>query len=170
MKIYLVMQHLYDEVRLFEPVCLTQAGADAMIARMRHEGLPKESEDQPFECRELEVDGALVAERDLAQAMHSEASRQRDACAEELQATKDDLAAWRQEAETAEQERGAAEREIGRLREVNALYEKQRNEAEAKLAVTADVTAELKGQVEELRAEMSRLEARIKGPDYGPMM
>lgn len=151
MKVYVILQHLYDEVKLFEPVHLTQAGADAMIARMRHEGLPKEPEDQPFEWRELEVDGALarravdeaagtlrerverlraqvaeletrpaalVAERDLAQAMHSEASRQRDECAEALAARERQLA----QAMHAEGEAKAALRDTGealRLRKLD---------------------------------------------------
>lgn len=58
MKVYVVLQHLYDEVKLFEPVCLTQQAADAMVERLRVS--EKHGADQPIEWRELEVDGTLA--------------------------------------------------------------------------------------------------------------
>jgi hypothetical protein len=63
MKVYLVLQHNYDEVRFFEPLCLSPAAAEAMVVRL--EKTEPHDAAQPIEWRELEVDLAeVVAERD----------------------------------------------------------------------------------------------------------
>lgn len=53
-KVYLVMQHRFDEVKLFEPIQLSPEAADAMVERLR--ASEKHDPSQPIEWRELEID------------------------------------------------------------------------------------------------------------------